>query len=103
MFDVKITDNTKQIIADMTEKEKIVLSALGETVEKYAKEGCPFDTGRLRNSITHQEMNRATYIGTNVEYAQEMELNHPTQSHYLRNAVANHVDELQTLAKKLLE
>ena len=102
-MDVKIIDNTKAIENEMDEKKRIVLSALGETVERYAKESCPFDTGRLRNSITHREDKTTTYIGTNVEYAEEMELNHPRQSHYLRNAVANHVDELQTLAKKLLE
>lgn len=61
------------------------------------------DTGRLRNSITHREDKTTTYIGTNVEYAETNELNHPEKSHYLRNAVANHVEEFEGLAKKLLK
>lgn len=40
-FDIEITDNTKEVLNDLADKEKIVLSALGETVEKYAKYGCP--------------------------------------------------------------
>lgn len=102
-MDVKIEDNTKEVLSEMDRKIALILSAMGETAEKYAKLGCPVDTGRLRNSITHQEDKLNTYIGTNVEYAESMELNHPRQSHYLRNAIANHVEEYEGLAKKLLK
>jgi phage gpG-like protein len=102
-MDVKIIDNTKAIEEEMERKIKVVLSALGETAEGYAKDGCPFDTGRLRNSITHREDKTTTYIGTNVEYAETNELNHPEKRHFLRNAVADHIDEYNALAKKLLK
>ena len=102
-MDVKIEDNTKEVLSEMDRKIVLILSAMGETAEKYAKLGCPVDTGRLRNSITHQEDKLNTYIGTNVEYAESMELNHPEKSHYLRNAIANHVEEYEGLAKKLLK
>lgn len=102
-MDVKIEDNTKEVLSEMDRKIALILSAMGETAEKYAKLGCPVDTGRLRNSITHKEDKLNTYIGTNVEYAENMELNHPRQSHYLRNAIANHVQEYEGLAKKLLK
>jgi len=35
------------------EKSSLALSLMGDTVEGYAKEDCPVDTGLLRNSITH--------------------------------------------------
>jgi phage gpG-like protein len=102
-MDVKITDNTQEVLSEFDRKIKLTLSAMGELAEKYAKEGCPVDTGRLRNSITHQEDKMTTIIGTNVEYAQDVELNHKTQSHFLRNAVTTHSEEYETLAKKLLK
>ena len=45
------------------------LEAIGLTAETYAKKETPVDTGRLRNSISHETDKEAVYIGTNVEYA----------------------------------
>lgn len=42
-------------------------------VENAAKEKCPVDTGRLRNSISHEVENDEGIIGTNVEYAPYVE------------------------------
>lgn len=102
-MDVEIKDNTQEVLKELLSKEELILSAMGETAEKYAKLGCPVDTGRLRNSITHREDKTTTYIGTNVEYAEANELNHPEKRHFLRNAVADHIDEYNALAKKLLK
>ena len=55
------------------------LIAIGLTAETYAKEGCPVDTGRLRNSITHENDSRSVVIGTNVEYGKWVELGHHQQ------------------------
>lgn len=68
---LKILDNSK-LVLQATEKQ--ILSALiimGETAEGYAKEICPVDTGRLKNSIAHavDTSEKCAYIGTNVEYA----------------------------------
>ena len=52
------------------------LIAIGMTAETYAKDGCPVDTGRLRNSITHENDSRSVVIGTNVEYGKWVELGH---------------------------
>ena len=102
-MDVKITDNSNEVLNELNDKIKLILSAMGETAEKYAKLDCPVDTGRLRNSITHAEDNKSTYIGSNVEYAQDVELNHPTKKYFLRNAVAFHADEYNAIAKNLLK
>ena len=68
------------------------------------------DTGRLRNSITHQQYDKNTeLIGTNVEYAPYVELGHHTSSGkfvapkpYLRPAAENHGEEYQKVIKACL-
>lgn len=89
----------------LTALEKIGLSAEGD-----AKMLCPVDTGRLRNSITHQvdKAEKAVYIGTNVEYAVYVELNEDAkhevgQAHYLRDAARNNGDNYSMLIKGELQ
>lgn len=69
--DVTITDNSGEFLNALPEQIEQALIAIGLTAESYAKDICPVDTGRLRNSITHAvDMSEsAAYIGTNVEYA----------------------------------
>ena len=51
------------------------LEIIGGMAESYAKQKCPVDTGRLRNSITHQQEGKRTVaIGSNVVYAPFVEL-----------------------------
>ena len=77
------------------------LEIIGGKAEGYAKKLCPVDTGRLRNSITHQRYDESTeIIGTNVEYAPHIELGHHTRSGsfvtgkpFLRPAAENHSAE----------
>ena len=63
----------------LEEQIEQALIAIGLTAETYAKEGCPVDTGRLRNSITHDYDSRSVVIGTNVEYGKWVELGHHQQ------------------------
>lgn len=55
----------------LPEQIEQALIAIGMTAETYAKQECPVDTGRLRNSITHEvDMSeQSAIIGSNVEYA----------------------------------
>lgn len=95
-----VEDNSPMVIAATDEAIKAALEAVALTVERYAKEICPVDTGRLRNSITHvsgvgggfvhgftdnsgaefsQNVGQSNsadviYVGTNVEYAPYVEL-----------------------------
>ena len=94
-MEVKITDNSELFKKAKDEAVERALVAVGMTAERHAKEQCPVDTGRLRNSITYatsqykgqgsytdnhgNSFNDATaraspeknavYIGSNVEYA----------------------------------
>ena len=66
---VDYKDNSQQILTAMEKGIKNGLEAIGLTAETYAKKATPVDTGRLRNSISHETDKEAVYIGTNVEYA----------------------------------
>ena len=70
---VKITDNSKEVLAAMRAAAVRALEKCGLVAEGYAKRLCPVDTGNLRNSISHtvdgvDGQEPAAYIGTNVEY-----------------------------------
>ena len=49
-------------------------------VERQAKEDCPVDTGRLRASITSEVSGDEGKVGTNVEYAADVEFGTVRQS-----------------------
>ena len=66
---VDYKDNSQQILSALENGIKNGLEAIGLTAETYAKKATPVDTGRLRNSISHETDEEAVYIGTNVEYA----------------------------------
>lgn len=62
--------NRKMVDAHVSAATARALEIMGGKAEGYAKMLCPVDTGRLRNSITHQQYDENTeIIGTNVEYA----------------------------------
>ena len=66
---VDYKDNSQQILSALEKGIKNGLEAIGLTAETYAKKETPVDTGRLRNSISHETDKEAVYIGSNVEYA----------------------------------
>lgn len=110
MSDIKITDNSKEVLSAFERQIGLALSSIGQTAEGYAKEECPVDTGRLRNSISNAvaENEKAVYIGTNVEYAQWVEfrenVRHETgKAHFLRDAAANHTDEYKNIIKIIMK
>ena len=102
---VKFIDNCPQCLSAEEKARAKALEIIGGKAESYAKKLCPVDTGRLRNSITHQRFDAHTeVIGTNVEYAPYVELGHHTQSGskvaarpYLRPAAENHTAEYRAI------
>lgn len=102
-INVRIEDNSGEVLAELNRKIELTLKALGMDAEKYAKEDCPVNSGRLRNSITYATKKEqsppntnkhprgqtdaeppdyathatpekgAVYIGSNVEYAAAVE------------------------------
>lgn len=128
-----VNDKSAEFIEAMKKQVQIGLKAIGAEVEGYAKEECPVDTGRLRNSITwtdkdeqskpntsggepakasdyrrHKKPEESTvYIGTNVEYAPYVEYgdyNHTTgKNHFLRDAATNHSEHYKAIMEAALK
>lgn len=130
MVEVKLVDNSAALLRATREAVYESLENIGKTMERHAKEKCPVDTGRLKNSISHIVVDTTVYVGTNVEYAPYLEAGtgiyadeggrktpwsymdthgewHTTQGvrphHFLRDAAANHPDEYRRILKSTLQ
>jgi len=105
-FDVSITDNTDEVKNALPQQIERALIAIGAVAEGRAKQYCPVDTGRLRNSITNvvEMSEQAVYIGTNVEYAAFVELGTSRMAPrpYLRPAATEHTEEYRQLLESAL-
>ncbi len=107
---VKFDDYSDKFIEELNDKLVTALEACGLQAERHAKLKCPVDTGRLRNSITHEQTNETTEtVGSNVEYAPYVELGHTTPSggtvppqHFLQSAIEDHTSDYQAIIKQYL-
>lgn len=102
-----IKDNSPEYLEALEKAKGAALKALGQTVERYAKEKCPVITSRLKNSIAHTIDDDTVVCGTNVEYAPYVEMGHHTPSGkfvqpkpYLKPAVADHKEEFISIIKE---
>lgn len=103
---VTFQSNAKQAKASATQAMAIGLEICGGVAESHAKQLCPVDTGNLRNSITHAQLNDHTeVIGTNVEYAPYVELGTVRMAArpYLRPAAENHGPEYKAIILMALQ
>lgn len=74
---VTLQDNTENVLRALKDACEAGLERCGEKAEGYAKDLAPFDTGNLRNSISHnveggKEMQvgaKGMQNGVNVDYA----------------------------------
>ena len=98
-------DNSAEVLAALKNAKKRGLEAVGLTAEGYAKKDTPVDTGRLRNSISHETDDDAAYIGTNVEYAPYVELGARGRQgvHMLQRAATEHADEYKQIMEDALK
>ena len=102
---VTFISHKQEVLSAEQKARNKALEIIGGKAESYAKKICPVDTGRLRNSITHQQMDDHTeMIGTNVEYAPYVELGHHTSGgtfvagkHFLRSAAEGHSAEYEQI------
>ena len=106
-MEIKFTDNSEEVLEALAKAISRALWSIGATAEGYAKKDTPVDTGRLRNSIAHDEdeKEQATYIGTNVEYAPFIELGAAGRKpyHMLQNAATSHSNEYKSLVEDSLK
>jgi phage gpG-like protein len=113
MADIEFIDNIDDILSQVDKNTTNGMQAIAFEMENNAKQDCPVGTpestgipwyvgGNLRNSIstdvTVSDDEKSVTVGTNVEYAPYVELDdskrHITgKAHFLRDSVAQHVDE----------
>lgn len=103
---VTFINNCPKAMSGMQRAKARALEIIGGKAESYAKKRCPVDTGRLRNSITHQRYDENTeVIGSNVEYAPYVELGTSRMAArpYLRPAAENHTAEYKRIIKNEMQ
>lgn len=104
---VQITDNSELIEQATNEAIVKALEAMGLQAEGYAKMKCPWATGNLRNSITHEtdDSEMVERIGSDVEYAAYVEYgtSKTKAQPFLEPAVTDHVDEYKRIAENFLK
>ena len=106
-----IGNNNVQLVLKALENAKARgLKAIGETAEGHAKnviiEEQRVDTGNMLNSMTHQESQNYTEVGTVVEYAKYQELGTSrgiTPARFLTRAATEHTDEYRALMENSLK
>lgn len=106
-IEVVFESHLGELLNALPEQIEAALTAIGMVAETHAKEECPVDTGRLRNSISHDTdlAANAAIIGSNVEYAAYVELgtSRMRARPYLRPACENHTDEYKSLVEAALK
>jgi len=100
-----LEDNTDEVRRLIPKALARGLEKVGLTAEGYAKKLCPVDTGRLRNSITHQLKGLSVYIGTAVEYGRFVEYGTKRQKAqpYLRPTATDHADRYHKIIEDELK
>lgn len=102
---VDVGDHTQEWLAALGPALARGLEAVGMAAEGHAKTKCPVDTGRLRNSITHAQLDtHHEVIGTNVEYGKYVELgtSRADAKPFLVPAASEHSSEYRALMRAAL-
>ena len=117
---MRVISYKRMVLEELNKACEQALETCGGTAESHAKEYCPVDTGRLRNSLKHEpEGNRSVAIGTETDYSVYVELGHHQRpgryvpaigkrlvaswvppKPFLRPALENHQAEYKTLIEE---
>lgn len=102
---VDATDHTQEWLSALAPALLRGLEQVGLAAEGHAKARCPVDTGRLRNSITHVQLDaHHEAIGTNVEYGKYVELgtSRADAQPFLVPAASEHSSEYRAIMRAAL-
>ena len=106
-MNIQFTDNSKEVSDNIKAALLRGLEKCGLTAERFAKKLAPYDTGNLRNSITHEvdDGEPSVYIGTDVEYAPYVCLGtiHMNAQPFLKPAVAANANTYRKIIEKELK
>ena len=120
VVDVKITDNSEEVLEAMNEQVSAWLEAIGEDAAGTAADRAPVKTSRLKNSVNWATQNnygsgdpplatpeeKTVYIGTNVEYAPYQEFGTSrgvAGKHFLQFGATAHQAEYKSLLEQYLK
>ena len=103
---VKVTSHVNEVISAKNGAIARALEAIGIQAEGDVASLAPVDTGRLRDSITHEThaAEESVYVGTNVEYGKYQEYGtsrmraHP----FLKPGIMNNLETYKSIAKQFL-
>lgn len=103
---VKVTSHVNEVISAKNEAIARALEAIGIQAEGDVASLAPVDTGRLRDSITHETHaeEESVYVGTNVEYGKYQEYGtsrmraHP----FLKPGIMKNLETYKSIAKQFL-
>lgn len=96
----------KDVLNEESKRRRTALEIIGGRAESHAKAACPVDTGRLRNSITHQqESENVEVVGTNVSYGPYVELGTSKMAAqpFLRPAAEGHTAEYKGILESVMK
>ncbi len=102
---VDVSDHTQEWLSALAPALSRGLEQVGPAAEGQAKAKCPVDTGRLRNSITHVQLDaHHEAIGTNVEYGRYVELgtSRADAQPFLVPAASEHSSEYRAIMRAAL-
>ncbi len=103
---VKVTSHVNEVISAKNGAIARALEAIGIQAEGDVASLAPVDTGRLRDSITHETHaeEESVHVGTNVEYGKYQEYGtsrmraHP----FLKPGIMNNLETYKSIAKQFL-
>ena len=72
----ELNDLTSETLDMLEQKIRLGMIAVGDQAENDVMRNTPVDTGNLKSKITHVTDDKVVTVGTNVEYAQAVELGH---------------------------
>lgn len=120
VVDVKLVDNSEEVLEALGEQVSAWLEAIGEDAAGTAADRAPVDKGRLKNSVNWATQNNygsgdpplatpeenTVYIGTNVEYAPYQEFGTSKGvpgKHFLQFGATAHQAEYKSLLEQTLK
>lgn len=106
-FQVTLIDDTEKVKGIKEEVIQKALTAVGMEAVARVSALVPVDTGRLRASIVSEVDGNTVIVGTNVEYAPDVEFTEMPhkvgQAHYLRDGISMNVEEYMRILREVLD
>lgn len=102
---MKFISSKSEVLEAIRQKEERALDAVGLFVVGRAKLNAPYITGLLRKSIDHKVEDTSVIIGSDVQYAEEVEVGTRTKKAkpYLEPAVMKNVSQIKKLIEDYLK